>query len=77
MGYLEWEFGFVEEGEKPYGIGRLSFYFARDILKFVKEIKHESIFHSLFDQLVRSATSIGANIIEGKAGSSRKIGKSR
>jgi len=26
----------------------------------------------MFDQLIRSATSIGANVIEGKAGSSRK-----
>ena len=27
---------------------------------------------SIFDQLVRSATSIGANVVEGSAGSSKK-----
>ncbi|MDE3251240.1 MAG: four helix bundle protein [Bacteroidota bacterium] len=30
------------------------------------------MYSSLFDQLVRSATSIGANVVEGKAGSSKK-----
>lgn len=30
------------------------------------------IYNSLFDQLIRSATSIGANVVEGKAGSSKK-----
>ena len=30
------------------------------------------VFLSLFDQLIRSCTSIGANLVEGKAGSSKK-----
>ena len=34
--------------------------------------KFERIFFSIFDQLVRSGTSIGANIVEGKSGSSTK-----
>jgi four helix bundle protein len=39
---------------------------------FVKECKYEKVYSSLFDQLIRSATSIGANIVEGKAGSTKK-----
>ena len=39
---------------------------------FVKEVKHDKVFCSLCDQLVRSATSIGANLVEGKSGSSKK-----
>ena len=30
------------------------------------------MFNSLFDQLVRSSTSIGANVVEGSSGSSKK-----
>ena len=35
-------------------------------------MEYERIFSSLLDQLVRSATSIEANVVEGRAGSSRK-----
>ena len=38
----------------------------------MRECKYDRIFHSLFDQLVRSATSIGANVVEGKSGSSKR-----
>jgi four helix bundle protein len=30
------------------------------------------VFNSLFEQLVRSATSIGANVVEGRSGSTKK-----
>lgn len=30
------------------------------------------VYHSVIDQLLRSATSVGANVIEGKSGNSRK-----
>lgn len=39
---------------------------------FVKRCKYDKVYSSLFDQLVRSAASIGATIVEGKAGSSKK-----
>lgn len=62
----------VNEGEKPYNIRHRCFFFSKEILFFVKNCKYEKVYSSLFDQLVRSATSIGANIVEGKAGSSKK-----
>ena len=38
----------------------------------MKSCAYDKVYNSLFDQLIRSATSIGANIVEGKAGSSKK-----
>jgi four helix bundle protein len=62
----------VNEGERPYNIRHRCFFFSKEILLFVKDCKYEKVYSSLFDQLVRSATSIGANVVEGKAGSSKK-----
>lgn len=62
----------LEESEKPYNIGHRCYYFSKEIILFIKGCKYEKIYFSLFDQLMRSATSIGANVIEAKAGSSMK-----
>jgi len=62
----------VDNLEKaPYNIKHRAYYFAKGIVLFIKIQKYERIFHSMFDQLLRSATSIGANLIEGTAGSSK------
>lgn len=71
MGY-EFDAFEVNEGEKPYNIRHRCFFFSKEILFFVKDCKYEKIYSSLFDQLIRSGTSIGANVVEGKAGSSKK-----
>ena len=60
------------EGTKPFSIRHRSFFFAKAVILFVKDTKCERFCYSLFGQLVRSATSIGANLVEGKAGSSKK-----
>jgi four helix bundle protein len=62
----------VNEDEKPYKISHRCFYFSKNVILFIKECKYERIYHSMFDQLLRSATSIGANVVEGKSGSSKK-----
>jgi four helix bundle protein len=62
----------LKEQEKPYNIRYRCFFFAKDIILFAGNCKYDKIYTSLFDQLVRSATSIGANVVEGKAGSSKK-----
>ena len=46
--------------------------FSVSIIKFVNEIEVKKINISLIDQLVRSATSIGANMIEARAAHSKK-----
>lgn len=65
---------FAEEtsGKKIFNIRHRSFHFAKDVIRFIKECEWDYVYRSMFDQLLRSATSIGANIVEGKAGSSKK-----
>jgi four helix bundle protein len=62
----------LEEAERPYNIRHRCFHFSREVDRFVDETKYKMVFHSIFDQLIRSATSIGANVVEGNAGSSKK-----
>jgi four helix bundle protein len=58
--------------EKPYDIKHRCYQFSKEIVLFISEVKYERIYFSIFDQLLRSATSIGANIVEAKSGSSAK-----
>ena len=62
----------LNDAEKPYKISHRCFYFSKEVILFIKETKFEKIYFSMFDQLMRSATSIGANVVEGKSGSSKK-----
>ncbi len=61
----------LNDDERPYNIRHRSFYFAKELVQFVGKCSYEKVYHSMFDQLVRSATSIGANLVEGLAGSSK------
>lgn len=49
-----------------------AYYFSINIIKFVNQLSYQIVNKIVVDQLVRCATSIGANIIEAKASSSRK-----
>ena len=51
--------------------------FGEGIIKFCKLIKYNDINRPLINQLVRSATSIGANYMEANQGSSRKDFKNK
>ncbi len=62
----------VEETEKPYNIRHRCFHFSKDVIIFIRSTKYDRVYNSLFDQLIRSATSIGANMVEGGAGSTSK-----
>ena len=48
------------------------FYFSLDILRLCEQLKSNRTNWSLIDQLTRSATSIGANIVEGGNSTSKK-----
>jgi len=56
----------LNEDAKPYNIRHRCFYFSKEVILFIKKVKYDRIYLSMFDQLIRSATSIGANVIEGK-----------
>ncbi|MHA2060814.1 MAG: four helix bundle protein [Candidatus Sifarchaeia archaeon] len=46
--------------------------FSREIIKFVATFPNTRVYWVISDQLLRSATSIGANIIEAQAASSKR-----
>lgn len=48
-----------------------TFQFSLDLIKFIKGTD-KKVFYSLIDQLLRSGTSIGANLIEAKDSSSKR-----
>ncbi|TYP95890.1 four helix bundle protein [Sphingobacterium allocomposti] len=45
--------------------------FAKQTVLFVGKQEYKHIYHSLIDQLLRSSASVGANLVEGYAGSSK------
>lgn len=46
--------------------------FSLDVIKFSRKLEKDKILQILGKQLIRSSTSIGANLIEAKASSSKK-----
>lgn len=57
---------------KPFEIKKRCYQFSLEVIKFIRAVKYERIYFSIFKQLLRSGTSIGANIVEAAAGSSKK-----
>ncbi|HCP08601.1 MAG TPA: four helix bundle protein [Candidatus Moranbacteria bacterium] len=51
--------------------------FGEDIIKFCKAIKNNEFTKSLINQLIRAATSIGANYMEANQASSKKDFKNK
>ena len=49
-----------------------SYYFSIEIIRFLETLPEKKVYWTISDQLLRSATSVGANIVEAKSSSSRK-----
>lgn len=49
-----------------------AYQFSLEIINFVKDLPRTKIYLIFIDQLLRAATSIGANLIEAKASSSKR-----
>lgn len=47
-------------------------HFSIRVLRFSETLRKERILWCIVDQLIRSATSIGANVVEAKSSSSKK-----
>ena len=58
--------------QAPPDIKRRAYQFSVDILKMANALPEKKLQSILINQLVRSGTSIGANIIEAKAASSKR-----
>ncbi len=62
----------MEEKTKPYDITERTFRFALDIIRFCKECeRRNNSARTLVRQLLRSGTSVGANVEEAQSGQSR------
>lgn len=61
----------IENG-KSFDVKIRAYKFSLAIITFVNTLPNKRAFWSIGDQLLRSATSIGANLIEGQAASSRR-----
>ena len=46
--------------------------FSLEIIQLIDSVKIKQIFYSLINQLLRSSTSVGANLIEARAAHSKK-----
>jgi len=57
---------------KSYNIKHRSYYFSIEIIRFLETLPKNYIYQVIGRQLLRSATSIGANIIEAQAASSKR-----
>ncbi|WP_337993140.1 four helix bundle protein [Sphingobacterium oryzagri] len=45
--------------------------FAKQVILFTDEQQYNKVYTSMIDQLIRSSSSIGANLVEGYAGASK------
>ncbi len=61
-----------EPDSSVYNIKHRSFYLAKNVILFIGKQRFDRLYFSLFDQLIRSVSSIGANLVEGVAGASKK-----
>jgi len=61
-----------ENNHKIYDLKKRSYIYALETIKFLEDLPKDYISQTIGRQLLRSATSIGANIIEAQASSSRK-----
>lgn len=57
---------------KTFDLKRKSYVYALNVIKFLEELPKDYISQILCKQLLRSATSIGANIIEAQAAASKR-----
>ena len=48
------------------------YYFSIEIIKFLETLPEKRVYWVMADQLMRCATSIGANVVEAKSSSSRR-----
>lgn len=58
--------------KKPFDLEERTALFGEDVIKFIKSIKQNTINSSILSQLIRSATSVGANYCEADGAESKK-----
>jgi len=67
----------MEKNDKNYNLEKRTAEFSGNIIEFLRKIQRDFINNPLINQLVRSATSIGANYCEATGASSKKDFKNK
>ena len=62
----------MENSDKVFDLKLRCYLFSKNVVLFINKNDFNRVYHSVIDQLLRSATSVGANVIEGKSGNSKK-----
>lgn len=62
----------MENKEFREALIKKSYDFSLEVIRLVEELKKKGVWFSLLEQLLRAATSIGANIVEAQGSSSRR-----
>jgi four helix bundle protein len=65
------------ETNKNYDLEERTAVFGEDVIIFCKKVKQDTIMKPLISQIVRSATSVGANYMEANGASSKKDFKNK
>ena len=65
------EKGFIGVNDKPYNIQQRTFLFGLNIIRIAEHLPHNQTGKILCNQLVRAGTSVGANMEEATAASSK------
>jgi len=61
-----------ERTKKSNNVRNRAYDFSLEIINFVKDFPHTKMYLIFADQLMRSATFVGANLVEAKSSTSRK-----
>ena len=63
---------FISRSDQKDAFKKRTFTFSVQIIRFLQNLPRNYIFYTICKQLIRSATSIAANVVEAKASSSKK-----
>ncbi len=61
-----------ERFENRKDLRKRCYFFSIEIIRLIESINPKRVYFSILDQLLRSATSVGANIIEAKSAGSKR-----
>jgi four helix bundle protein len=67
----------MQNNEKKYDLEERTAVFGEEVVKLCKLIRYDIVSEPIINQLVRSATSVGANYLEANGASSRKDFKNK
>lgn len=62
----------IDGGKTIYRYKKSSYYFSLNVIRLIDSINVKTVFNSLINQMIKSATSVGANLVEARSAHSKK-----